>query len=194
MANNSSSGQTRHLMQVPSFELEKDQIRQELDQIRHPFRVAVDRAKNAFNIGSIVRTAHSFLAKEILLVGSEPWYERAAMGMQKYENIIELSDSFTLVERAASSNWPLVVFEKEHARASLWQADMPEGAVLVFGSEDEGVHPAIVEAAHEIVSIPMYGINHSYPVSVAAGIGMAEWARRYYEQSRVLTPSAEPLL
>ena len=40
--------------------------------MRHPFRVAVDRAKNPFNIGSIVRTAHSFLAREILLIGTEP--------------------------------------------------------------------------------------------------------------------------
>ncbi len=175
-------------MRVPPFELENDQIRQELDQIRHPFRVAVDRAKNAFNIGSIVRTAHSFLAREILLVGSERWYERAAMGMQKFENIVEVSDSFTLARRASDEGWPLVVFEKEHARAALWQADIPENAVLVFGSEDDGVHPCLLEAAHEIVSIPMYGINHSYPVSVAAGIGMAEWARRHYEKTRVMTP------
>jgi tRNA G18 (ribose-2'-O)-methylase SpoU len=26
----------------------------------------------------------------------------------------------------------------------------------------------------------MYGINHSFPVTVAAGIAMAEWTRRYY--------------
>lgn len=176
-------------MHVPSFDLENDEIRKELDQIRHPFRVAVDRAKNAFNIGAIVRTAHSFLAKEILLVGAEPWYERAAMGMQKFENIVDLSDSFTLVERAKQQAWPLVVFEKEHATAALWHADIPENAVLVFGSEDDGVHTCLLEAAHEIVSIPMYGINHSYPISIAAGIGMAEWARRHCNKSRVVTPS-----
>jgi hypothetical protein len=32
----------------------------------------------------------------------------------------------------------------------------------------------------------MFGINHSYPISIAAGIGMAEWARRYYEKGRCL--------
>jgi tRNA G18 (ribose-2'-O)-methylase SpoU len=26
----------------------------------------------------------------------------------------------------------------------------------------------------------MYGINHSFPVTVAAGIAMAEWTRRHY--------------
>jgi hypothetical protein len=26
----------------------------------------------------------------------------------------------------------------------------------------------------------MYGINNSFPVTVAAGIAMAEWTRRYF--------------
>jgi tRNA G18 (ribose-2'-O)-methylase SpoU len=51
---------------------------------------------------------------------------------------------------------------------------------MVFGSEAEGVPPAIVAAAQQVVAIPMYGINHSFPVTVAAGIAMAEWTRRFY--------------
>ena len=38
----------------------------------------------------------------------------------------------------------------------------------------------IVDAADEVVGIPMYGINNSFPVTVAAGIAMAEWTRRHY--------------
>lgn len=160
--------------------------------MRHPFRVAVDRAKNPFNIGSIVRTAHSFLAREILLIGTEPWYERAAMGMQRYEHIVELDSPESLVERAAAERWPIVAFEKDHASVGLWEATLPDDAVLVFGNEDEGVSPAVLAAATEVVAIPMYGINHSYPVSVAAGIAMAEWARRRYEGGRLVVPAAMP--
>jgi tRNA G18 (ribose-2'-O)-methylase SpoU len=29
-----------------------------------------------------------------------------------------------------------------------------------------------------VIAIPMYGINHSYPVAIAAGMTMCEWARR----------------
>jgi hypothetical protein len=32
----------------------------------------------------------------------------------------------------------------------------------------------------EIVGIPMYGVNNSFPVSVATGIVLAEWGRRRY--------------
>ena len=85
-----------------------------------------------------------------------------------------------------------MVFEKEPANTTLWSAALPENATLVFGNENEGVHPCLVEAAAEVVSIPMYGINHSYPIAVAAGMGMAEWARRYYEKQRIMTPSKPP--
>lgn len=165
----------------------RDEIRAELDKIRHPFRVAIDRAKNPFNIGSIVRTAHSFLASQIILIGTEPWYERAAMGMQRYENIVEMPDDTAFLETVANAGWPLVAFEKDQANTGLWEADMPDDAVLVFGNEDDGCSKPILEAAQQVVAIPMFGINHSYPISIAAGIAMAEWARRRYEKGRTIT-------
>jgi tRNA G18 (ribose-2'-O)-methylase SpoU len=176
-------------MKVPPLDQPREEIRAELDRLRHPFRIAVIRAKNGFNIGAIIRTAHSFLAREIVLVGVEPWYERAAMGMQRYEHLREVPDEDAFLALARAEGWKLVVFEKDVARSGLWDCDLPDDAVLVFGNEDAGVPEAIVRAAHEIVAIPMYGINHSYPITVAAGIGMAEWARRHYAGGRLVRPA-----
>ena len=174
---------------VPPFDMPREEIVEELNQIRHPFRVAVDRAKNPFNIGSIVRTAHSFMAKEIVLIGSEPWYERAAMGMQRYENIVEMPDADAFLHHANEEGWQLVAFEKDEAEVSLWEADIPTECVLVFGNEDDGISEKILKASVQVVAIPMYGINHSYPISVAAGIAMAEWARRTYAHGRTVVPT-----
>ncbi len=173
-------------MKIAPFGMPRDEIKRELEALRHPFSVAVERAKNPFNIGSIVRTAHSFLAKEIVLVGTEPWYERAAMGMQRYETLVELPDAAALIARARGAGQRLVVFEREAARVGLWEAELADGSVLVFGSENEGVSPELVAAAHEVVAIPMFGINNSYPITVAAGIAMAEWARRRYGGGRLV--------
>jgi hypothetical protein len=101
---------------VPPFEMPRSEIKDELGRIRHPFRIAIDRAKNPFNIGAIIRTAHSFMAKEIILIGTEPWYERAAMGMQHYENIVELPDERAFLDAAEKEGWRLVAFEKDHAQ------------------------------------------------------------------------------
>jgi tRNA G18 (ribose-2'-O)-methylase SpoU len=153
----------------------RTEIRRELDRIRHPFRIAIDRAKNPFNIGSIVRTAHSFLVKEIILIGTEPWYERAAMGMQRYENIVELPSERNFLDVAEKQGWPLVVFEKDEASVGLWEAELPDNAVLVFGNEDDGCSPAILEAAQQVVAIPMFGINHSYPIQSDARLRPPWW-------------------
>ena len=175
---------------VPPFDMPRSEIRETLDTIRHPFRVAIDRAKNPFNIGAIIRTAHSFLAREIILIGSEPWYPRAAMGMQRYENIVEIPSSQAFVDKARQEGWPIVAFEKDASNVGLWEAELPEDAVLVFGNEDDGCAREVLDAAQQVVAIPMYGINHSYPIAVSAGIGMAEWARRRYQNGCVVTPTA----
>jgi len=60
--------------------------------------------------------------------------------------------------------------------------------VFVFGSERAGLSASFVARADEVIGIPMYGVNHSFPVAVAAGIVMHEWARRRYREGRRAEP------
>jgi tRNA G18 (ribose-2'-O)-methylase SpoU len=167
-------------MKIPPFDMPLAEIRQSLDGLRRPLSVAILRARNPFNVGAIIRVAHSFLAREIILIGTEPYYQRASMGMERFENIVCLPTEADFLARASDRQAKLVVFEKEAATVDLWHAELPDDCVMVFGSETTGVPPEIIAAAHAVVGIPMYGINHSFPVTVAAGIAMAEWTRRYY--------------
>jgi len=167
-------------MKVPSFDLPLDEIRRSLAGLRRPLSIAILRARNPFNVGAIIRVAHSFLVREIILIGSEPYYERASMGMERFENIVSIASESEFLERTRAAGQKLVVFEKDDAQVDLWRAELPEDCVMVFGSEVSGVSAEIVAAADMVVGIPMYGINHSFPVTVAAGIAMAEWTRRYH--------------
>lgn len=176
-------------MKVPPLDYPTDVVKAELDRLRHPFRIAISRFKNPFNIGAIIRTAHSFLAQEIVLIGDAPYYKRASMGMEKYENLVEVPSDEAFVSLARERGWNLVCFEKDRATVGLWEARFPEQCVLVMGNEDTGLGDTILDAAHSIVGIPMFGVNHSYPVSVASGIAMAEWTRRHYAEGRVVLPA-----
>jgi tRNA G18 (ribose-2'-O)-methylase SpoU len=166
-------------MKVAPFEQPLDEIRASLEKLRRPLSIAILRARNPFNVGAIIRVAHSFLVREIILVGTEPYYERGAMGMDRYENIVEVATDADLLARVRGRG-KLIVFEKDAARVDLWHADLPGECVMVFGSETHGVPEELIRAADMVVGIPMYGINHSFPVTVAAGIAMAEWTRRHY--------------
>lgn len=179
---------------VPPFDIPLPEIRRELDRLRAPMRIAVQRSKNPFNIGAIIRVAHSFLVREIILIGEEPYYERASMGMEKYENITLVPSEAAFLERVARDRLRVIAIEKDHPRVvSLWNYEFPErDGVLVFGSENFGVSPEILSVAEAVVAIPMFGINHSYPVSVAAGITLAEWARSYWGKPRLITVPRDP--
>lgn len=170
-------------MKIPPFGYDTKEIRAELEPLRNDFSIAVVRAKNPFNVGAIIRVAHSFLVREIFLIGVEPYYERAAMGMQKYENIVDCPDEASFLERVKGR--PLLAVERDQATTSLWEAPMPRDLVFLFGSENDGVPPVLIEAATTVLAIPMYGINHSFPVTVATGIVMAEWARRKDPRGRL---------
>lgn len=174
-------------MYVPPFDMPVAEIRNELDRLRGPLRIAVQRSKNPFNVGAIIRVAHSFLVREIFLIGEEPYYERASMGMEKYENITRMAREEDFLARVRADQLTIVAVEKDHPRvAGLWSYAFPEQPVLVFGSENQGVSAEILRHAEAVVAIPMFGINHSYPVSVAAGIVMAEWARRYWGREQLI--------
>jgi tRNA G18 (ribose-2'-O)-methylase SpoU len=78
----------------------------------------------------------------------------------------------------AVGNRPLLAVERDQATTTIWQVEYPPDGVLLFGNEDEGVSPSLLAAAEHVLAIPMYGINHSFPVAVAAGMVLCEWARR----------------
>ena len=96
--------------------------------------------------------------------------------MQKYETIVDCKDEAEFLERTRGR--PLIGVERDHARTTLWEAEMPRDLVFLFGSEDDGLPPSLLAECAEVVAIPMYGINHSYPVAIAAGMVLCEWARR----------------
>ena len=164
------------MAKVKPFDLSTEEVRDELAKLRNDFSIAIVRAKNPFNIGAIIRVAHSFLVKEIFLIGSEPFYERAAMGMQKYETIVEHAREEDFLEAVKGRR--LIGVERDHAKRTLWEAEMPPGLVFVFGSENDGIPATLLAACDDVIAIPMYGINHSYPLAIATGMILCEWARR----------------
>src|SRR5262245_18427351 len=127
-----------------------EEIRAELAPLRGDFSIAVCRAKNPFNIGAIIRVAHSFLVRELFLLGTEPYYERAAMGMHRYETIVECPHEQAFLE--AVHDRPIIGVERDHARRTLWEAPMPAGLVFLFGSENDGLPPDLLAACHDVIA------------------------------------------
>ena len=107
------------------------------------------------------------------------------MGMEKYETIVRVADDDALLRHVGAR--PLWAIEKDHATTSLHAVDhFPDDVVLLFGSERAGIPRALVAKAARTIGIPIYGVNHSLPLVVAAGIVMNEVARRRYRDGATL--------
>lgn len=159
-------------------------VRQALLPLRNGISVAAVALGNAFAAGAIIRVCHSFLVREIVLIGDAPFYQKASMGMEKYETIVRVADADAFLERLAGR--PLYVLEAEHAQGNFYlEPHFPEDAVFLFGSERHGVPAALLGQATRILALPMYGVNHSFPVAIAAGMVLGEWARRHYAPGTV---------
>ena len=59
----------------------------DLDTRRHDFHVAIENWQHDFNIGTVVRTANAFLAKEVHIVGRRRWNRRGAMVTDRYQHL-----------------------------------------------------------------------------------------------------------
>jgi tRNA G18 (ribose-2'-O)-methylase SpoU len=164
---------------VPPLGYDPDEVKALLSPLRNDLTVAIWNCQNPFAVGAIIRVAHSFLPREIVIVGRAPYYEKASMGMQKYETIVTVDDEASFLSHV--SGRPIWSVEKERATIGLYDVGAyPKGVVFVFGSERFGLPASILDRSDEIVGIPMHGVNHSFPVSVAAGIVLSDWGRRRY--------------
>jgi tRNA G18 (ribose-2'-O)-methylase SpoU len=172
-------------MLSPPLEMTPGAVKEALAPLRNDFSVAVFAPGNAFAVGALIRVAHNFLAREVFVVGTETWYPKASMGMEKYETIRRLGSLSELTQACGAR--PLWAVEKDRARRSIQSvARFPPGVVFVFGSERFGLPDELLAMADEIVGIPTYGVNHSLPVTVAAGIVAHEWARRHYSEGATI--------
>lgn len=175
----------------PPLDATPEEVREALRPLRHDFSIALTAPGNAFAVGAVIRTAHSFLVREIFVVGGETWYAKGSMGMEKYETVRRLESEGAFLDAIAGR--PLFGFERERATADVTAVrEFPRGVVLLFGSERFGIPESLLTRCDEVLAVAMYGVNHSLPVTVAAGIAMHEWARRHGGKQLVARASEPP--
>lgn len=156
-----------------------DAIVADLDRRRHPFHVAIENFSHDFNIGSVVRTANAFLAREVHIVGRRRWNRRGAMVTDRYQHVRHHEDAAALATWASEQGLPLIGIDNLPGSTPLETADLPEACVLLFGQEGEGLSEQARDAVGQVLSIAQYGSTRSINAGAAAAIAMHAWIRRH---------------
>jgi len=147
-----------------------------------PFILVLDRPSDAGNLGSIIRSADSFGADAVLVIGHgvDPWDPktiRASLGSVFFTVPVHL-DSFGELE-------DFVLSLKDRCGLKIWGTDS-KGSIslasefpkrplmLIIGNEAKGMSRSMETLCDQIVSIPLSGSVNSLNVASAASIFMWE--------------------
>jgi tRNA G18 (ribose-2'-O)-methylase SpoU len=160
-----------------------DEIVADLDRHRHPFHVAIENFSHDFNIGSVVRTANAFLAKEVHIVGRRRWNRRGAMVTDRYQHVRHHPDAAGLAAWAADEGLHLIGIDNLPGAVPLETFDLPRDCILLFGQEGDGLTESAREHCEAVLSITQFGSTRSINAGAAAAIAMHAWVRRHvFEQ------------
>ena len=151
----------------------------DLDLRRHPFHVAIENFSHDFNIGSVVRTANAFLAKEVHIVGRRRWNRRGAMVTDRYQHVRHHADAAELGAWAAAEDVPVIGIDNLPGALPIEAAQLPRSCVLLFGQEGDGLTTLARETCSAVLSISQFGSTRSINAGAAAAIAMHAWVRQY---------------
>lgn len=151
----------------------------DLDTRRHPFAVAIENWRHDLNIGTVVRTANAFLAREVVIVGNRRWNRRGAMVTDRYQHISHVPSAAELSTYAARAGYEIVAIDNLPGSVPLETVALPSNALLLFGQEGTGLSPQAREGAAAVCSIAQFGSTRSMNAGVAAGIAMHAWIRQH---------------
>jgi tRNA G18 (ribose-2'-O)-methylase SpoU len=151
----------------------------DLDTRRHPFGVAIENWRHDLNIGTVVRTANAFLAREVIIVGNRRWNRRGAMVTDRYQHIRHVPSAAELAGYAAEAGYEIVAVDNLPGAVPLESFALPANALLLFGQEGTGLSASAREAASVVCSIAQFGSTRSINAGVAAGIAMHAWIRQH---------------
>lgn len=151
----------------------------DLDTRRHEFVVAIENWQHDANIGTVVRTANAFLAKEVLIVGRKRWNRRGAMVTDRYQHVRHLPSVAEVVDYAAASGYTVLAIDNTPGAQPLESATLPRRALFLFGQEGPGLTGEARAAAAVTLSIAQFGSTRSINAGVAAGIAMHAWIRQH---------------
>ena len=143
----------------------------------------LDTIRSAYNVGAMFRTADGVGVEKLYLVGYTPapldrfgrvQSEIAKTSLGATESVaweqVATDAVVELVQNLQADGYTVVAVEQD-AKAVGWaDFQVPERVAYVVGNETDGVSQMILDAADQILELPMHGQKESLNVSVTAGI------------------------
>ena len=153
----------------------------ELAAVMRPLLCCLDQVTDPRNLGAVVRSAAGAGATGVVLPAHRAAVITAAVCRASAGAVEHLPVAVVpnlaryLGEVKGDRLWAYAA--SADGDSCLWDLDLTDGAVLVFGAEGKGVRPLVRRTCDATVAIPLAAGVESLNVSVAAAVALFE-ARR----------------
>ena len=139
--------------------------------------IVLDNVRSLNNVGSIFRTADSFLLEGIYLLGitaTPPHREiqKTALGATESVNWKHFENPLDGIADLKMRGFKIISIEQVENPVFLndFIPSKNEKYAIVMGNEVDGVSEEIIKESDLCIEVPQFGTKHSLNVSVCAGI------------------------
>ena len=165
------------MKKLKNSELDRISIEEFKKSKKIPITILLENIRSAHNIGSVFRTADSFLINEIILCGisAQPPNKdirKTALGSSesvewRYEKNIDKA-----IKKLKDEGNKIISVEQTTNSISLenFKPSNKNKYAIIFGNEVNGIDQRTIDLSDMTIEIPQYGTKHSLNISVAAGI------------------------
>lgn len=157
---------------------EHDAIIADLDKKRHNFSVLCCNIQGDFNIGTVIRNANAFLAKEVIIYGKRQYDRRGTVGTHLYTHFKKVRDINELSELDMSS-YHIVGIDNVEKAIQIEKYIWPKKhTLMIFGEENSGIPDEIKCLCQDLIYITQYGSVRSLNCGVASGVAMYDYCSK----------------
>jgi tRNA G18 (ribose-2'-O)-methylase SpoU len=150
-----------------------EEIKESIKKTSNPFAVCFEHWIGDFNLGTGVRNANAFNAKEVFYVGTKKWDRRSAVGVHNYTEVQWISDIEDF--KKLKDRYVIVGIDNVPGSVPISTYSFPENTLMVFGEEGTGLTPGMQALCKDIVYIEMFGSVRSLNCGTASGIAMYQY-------------------
>ena len=141
--------------------------------------VILEDIQDPGNLGSILRSTAAAGLREVYLSRgcADVWSQRVLRAGMGAHFLLDIHDGIEL--RELVGNFPgRIIATHLQARQSIYDTELRGTIGLVFGNEGAGLSRVVLDAAKEIVAIPMPGKTESLNIAAAAAVCLFERVRQ----------------
>jgi len=132
--------------------------------------VVLDNPRNLGNVGAVVRLAAGIGASGVLTLGGvDPWHPAAVRGSAGLHFAVPVAAG------SVEALPPGPLFALDPAGEDIRGLDIPDDALLAFGSERHGISAALRARSDTLVAIPMRRDVSSYNLATSVAMTLYHW-------------------